>query len=650
MCRLQFRLNIMKFIPLIISLLFFSCNEVQNESHTIVITKEMDASPDEQLYKVFANDHFGFINSKGKVVIDIKFKDAFDFTEEYASVRLDYRFGYIDHTGEIVIEPIFDAAEPFINGFAKVYVDGSPAIIDKSGEFVVQPKIYASIDYFFDGVAIVTANSGLRGGINTKGKLVIDTIYKEISRFNNNRAVITSVNHPNDIRIREQNIGVIDTKGNIIVEFNKYFDIGKYNDGYAWVEVYNSSYDEDSGWSSEEGIIDTNGTLMFKTTNSLDRVVKQGVIKASVGYSKDIFYTINGEKILNTLPLNHLGEYSEGFVVNWDMFKYKIYKINGEELLPDTYRHISISGFKNGMIEFECDENVRGLLDTTGKILVECKYDAIHDAGLVNNRVFFRERVGDTYQYIWGLLNEKGDTILPARFTDVQYSGFETEIVYVEQDSLYGYINRDGEFVWSNVKDYNNLSAFHDLNSSKMLRAYCYVESSVADTLNNKYEWMNYPKKLKTKFGEKKFGIMVDTTRNALFAKQYNGYYAYIFNASGNVVNIEVQDGRLNMIMQVKVDDGWKDIEYIPSSWCGNSYYDVQLLDGEYWKLTIPKYDGEMEVEARLKFVVDDEYKDGIKLSETVLYSNIFKVKVNPGQFWNKQGYSPDGIMDPYFD
>ena len=35
---------------------------------------------------------------------------------------------------------------------------------------------------------------------------------------------------------------------------------------------------------------------------------------------------------------------------------------------------------------------------------------------------------------------------------------------------------------------------------------------------------------------------------------------------------------------------------------------------------------------------------------ELIIYSNEFDGYINPAQFWRKQDYSPNGIMDPYND
>ena len=45
-----------------------------------------------------------------------------------------------------------------------------------------------------------------------------------------------------------------------------------------------------------------------------------------------------------------------------------------------------------------------------------------------------------------------------------------------------------------------------------------------------------------------------------------------------------------------------------------------------------------------------DRDRDHSKETEVVIYSNEIEGSVNPGQFWNKKRYHPNGIMDPYFE
>jgi hypothetical protein len=90
----------------------------------------------------------------------------------------------------------------------------------------------------------------------------------------------------------------------------------------------------------------------------------------------------------------------------------------------------------------------------------------------------------------------------------------------------------------------------------------------------------------------------------------------------------------------------WNDIEYLPSSWCGNSYHHVKLAPGSYWSFVMPVYEGEIKTKLRAEL---DHIGDDRECGKTI-YSNEIEGSINPAQFWNKTTYYPNGLMDPYND
>lgn len=65
-------------------------------------------------------DRFGYLNTRGEVVVPAMFDAADRFSEGLAAVQIDRRYGYIDSQGRLAIKPNFGLAFPFKNGFARV--------------------------------------------------------------------------------------------------------------------------------------------------------------------------------------------------------------------------------------------------------------------------------------------------------------------------------------------------------------------------------------------------------------------------------------------------------------------------------------------------------------------------------------------------
>lgn len=105
---------------------------------------------------------------------------------------------------------------------------------------------------------------------------------------------------------------------------------------------------------------------------------------------------------------------------------------------------------------------------------------------------------------------------------------------------------------------------------------------------------------------------------------QFRGITAYVYNTKQDTFSIDVQDNRLYIVAQALNSRGeWQDIEYNPSSWCGNSYYDIKLAPDEFWKFEIPVYDGDLPTMLRLKFDWTRGWTNDGEETKTI-YSNTF--------------------------
>ena len=121
----------------------------------------------------------------------------------------------------------------------------------------------------------------------------------------------------------------------------------------------------------------------------------------------------------------------------------------------------------------------------------------------------------------------------------------------------------------------------------------------------------------------------------------YKGFKVILANRTKATVNFEAQDFRINIVREARDAAGrWRPIEYLPNSWCGNSYHHLDLRPGRHWTFHAPVYAGAFRTQMR--FVLD---QPGLHL-----VSNEFAGTINLEQFEKRQGHTPTNIMDPYVD
>jgi len=184
-----------------------------------------------------------------------------------------------------------------------------------------------------------------------------------------------------------------------------------------------------------------------------------------------------------------------------------------------------------------------------------------------------------------------------------------------------------------------------DLNIDFMLRGHLYAESSIVDSAapGGFGGSDNAPKKINAglNFSENGLFLKIDTTTMVLISGKYNGYNLFIGNNSDNIIQLDASDSRLYVIAEIYYREKWQPIEYLPGSWCGNSYHRVYLKQNEYWAFAIPKFSGKIKTKLRYRLMTGkDKY----------IYSNEIFTSINKGQLSEKEGHTPEGIMDPYND
>ena len=185
----------------------------------------------QELFVVYKNGAWGYIDSTGKQIIPPKYKVAGYFYEGLAYAALpEEKMGYINKEDVNIIKGKYEGATNFNEGFSSVLDDEDWGVINAKGEMVIEPK-YASMLIFHNGLAKFKLERGLfstYGFIDTKGDTVMYPKYEKLSNFSDGLCMASADGNK---------YGYIDTKGNWVIKPTR--EIGsviKINKEYVFTE------------------------------------------------------------------------------------------------------------------------------------------------------------------------------------------------------------------------------------------------------------------------------------------------------------------------------------------------------------------------------------------------------------------------------
>ncbi len=613
------------------------------------------------LFPVAVKNKSGYIDSSGSIVIAPRFWSAGEFSEGLAAVRENGRYGYINVSGEYILPPLYDYALPFKSGIAKVYIDGEPLFIDVKGKQVL-PSAIKNLGIVYGHIAIATTGSRRVGMIDLGDfHFIADTIYGEIGRFASGLAVVEKYQRKEGRKKTKQ--GVIDTSGKLIVPFGVYDKIHPYSEGCARVSKGNYP-------KGQYGLIDTKGEIIYLRPYaqriSPDADYNNGLARFSTlgdwdfgGYGDKVstdpdfngFIDRKGNIVFADTTSRVNNDFSCGRVfIEKEEDRFFMYDTAFREIGPMNYSALLHGGFTNGLAIVR-DNAYWGIIDTAGNTIVPFRYNAING---IDGNYFFHSYHDDQDERLYGIGTLSGETILPRILQDYDERGFVNGLLHGVIQNRQVYINRKGVVIWQQYTSGNKQLV--PPNIDYMARGYCYAYTNRRGpgtghgTSGNPAR--NLPRALPDSLATfpETLHLYIDTTVMDTTAQSGPGWRLWLVNHTLDTILLQAQDSRLYMNMQALDKKGvWRDIEYLPSSWCGNSYHTLALPGNHYWSFTIPRYEGEIETMLRVKLNLDGR-RVRKHANARVIYSYPIRGTINPGQFWNKRGYRPMNFMDPYFE
>jgi hypothetical protein len=151
------------------------------------------------------NAQLVILDTNGTIRVVPQVKDIADFSDGLAAVRWDttpgddsdfeqLKWGFMNTRGELVIETKFDEGYNFSDGVAFVSIDDQYMLINKTGKVLLTMEAYSDFQSEFSNNRAYVKKDDKYGYIDNTGKLVLPCIYDYASPFKEGQAEVGFIN------------------------------------------------------------------------------------------------------------------------------------------------------------------------------------------------------------------------------------------------------------------------------------------------------------------------------------------------------------------------------------------------------------------------------------------------------------------------
>ncbi|MBV7506328.1 WG repeat-containing protein [Bacillus sp. sid0103] len=195
--------------------------------------------------KEIGGNKWGYIDTKGKIVLPVHYDRAEDFQEnDLAIVGLMDKSGVINASGYFIVKPKYDTINPFAEGRAVVNDSQGFKVIDESGKEITGKAYSIIVGEYKEGriraVKMDEHGEYLYGYLNKRGNEVIPLIYESASDFEKGKAIV---------KTKDGTFQLIDLTGKVIHSY-PYAFVGNYGEGLL---TFKESIEGKSGYIDEQG-------------------------------------------------------------------------------------------------------------------------------------------------------------------------------------------------------------------------------------------------------------------------------------------------------------------------------------------------------------------------------------------------------------
>jgi len=398
---------------------------------------------------VFRDGKWGVVNRAGKEIVPPKFDWMGIFNDSIAPVRQAGRYGATDAGGNIIVDAKYDNAETISPDLIRVTLDKKVGMMSRSHNVMLPVK------YFFaapikNSRFLVAQNNGF-GVVDEKDSVLIPLKNNEIKSFGSGYIV----------NEKYQATALFDENGKQLTDF--FSDAAYFRDNSIYWSmgrdrgslVYNQKSREYVHYSYMNGLLCCRDDLwgMLDTTGAeviapqYDRLwyLAPGALAAKQNNKWGVISTKG--KVIYQFEFDDIN----GRIIRSDLAALiKVVKNKKVGLLDQNLRLVQALSYDAIDYNEYWSEygggpgrkltarigDKKGLLNLDGTIFTPVKYDAIGQFQNYLCKVYLGKKVG--------LIDTSGKEILECKYADFNV---DTPLISIKQDSLYGLVNRRGRFI-----------------------------------------------------------------------------------------------------------------------------------------------------------------------------------------------------------
>jgi hypothetical protein len=338
-----------------------------------------------QLFPVFVENAWGYMDSKGIIKIAPKFDYAEFFSQGRAAAQKDDLYGFIDVVGNWIIRPQFSEVTPFrFNLSVVIDQEGKAGVINLFGEWVLESR-FEDIQIINDDWLWVQDESGWILYQISKNKFGQE-YFSEVGEFINGYAIVSKAGEH----------ALIDLTGNRLLSFPEPIErfgdlfIVTWNDSTALINEFNDKYLPFNKYKF--GNFNPNGFTPFELNGSLGYVNAEG--KIIIPARLDVY---NNWELFAGFTNRHAKAYQS------KIKKYGLIDESGNWVIPARYNDIS---FFSDIIAVQSTEKWEYISKSSQRL----------NLGTFDRAESFVEGSGIVIRNgTYGLINFKGEELIPTR-------------------------------------------------------------------------------------------------------------------------------------------------------------------------------------------------------------------------------------------